>query len=266
MLAAYLNPAGREQHGMHVRSYGLSDVGRKRILNEDSFRGDDDIGFFVVADGVGGQAKGEIASSYAVEESHGYVRRGRNVIAAFEQNPTQQNLYAVRRLVESAIQSACYMVFGIAEQYPDRLGMSTTFSALLVLERIGILGQVGDSRIYRLRGDKAQQLTEDHTLVNYKLKHGLITPEEAERAPGKNVITRAVGHRDYVQVDTLECDVLRGDRFLLCSDGMHTYLLEDEIAQHMEGDSLEETARNLIDLANSRGGMDNITVLLLDIL
>jgi len=251
---------------MRARSYGLSDVGKKRTLNEDSFLADDEIGFFIVADGVGGHAKGEIASALAVEEAYGFVRRGRKTIEAFYQYPTEENLFTVKRLMESAIQSACYMVFGLAEQDPARHGMSTTVSALLITEGLGVVAQVGDSRIYRLRQNQAQQLTEDHTLINYKLKHGLITPEEAQRAPGKNVITRAVGHRDYVQVDTGDYDVLPGDRFMLCSDGLHCYLVDDEVAGIMSSGDLEQVAQKFIDLANGRGGRDNITALLVDAL
>lgn len=250
---------------MNVRSCGMSHVGRRRKLNEDSFLRDDGIGFYIVADGVGGHAKGEIASALAVEEAYGFVTRGLETIEAFLDDPTEDNLFQVRRLVESAVQSACYMVFGLAEQDPERKGMSTTVSALLVAEGLGVVAQVGDSRVYRLRYGAAQQLTEDHTLINYKLKHGLITPEEAARAPGKNVITRAVGHRDYVQVDTLECDVLPKDRFMLCSDGLHTYLRDEEVAQILDGGSLDQVAQYCIDLANERGGKDNITVLLVDV-
>ena len=249
---------------MEFHSWGLSDVGRRRKLNEDSFLRDDGIGFYIVADGVGGHAKGEVASALAVEEAYGFVQRGASTIEAFLDSPGEETLFQLRRLAESAVQSACYMVFGLAEQDPERKGMSTTVSALLVAEGIGIAAQVGDSRIYRLRYGVAQQLTEDHTLINYKLKHGLITPEEAERAPGKNVITRAVGHRDYVQVDTFECDVLPRDRFMLCSDGLHTYIQDEEVAELMSGASLEAVATRCIDMANNRGGKDNITVLLVD--
>jgi protein phosphatase len=249
---------------MGIRSYGLSDVGQKRKLNEDSFLRDDGIGFLIVADGVGGHAKGEIASALAVEEAYGFVKRGIPTIEAYLDEPNDDNLFQLRRLIESAVQSACYMVFGLAEQDPERRGMSTTVSALLLAEDLGVVAQVGDSRVYRLRYGEAQQLTEDHTLINYKLKHGLITPEEAARAPGKNVITRAVGHRDYVQVDTVECDVQPRDRFMLCSDGLHTYLRDEEVADIMGSGSLEAVAQQCIDLANSRGGKDNITVLLAD--
>src|SRR5205085_2519217 len=128
-----------------LSSVARTDVGRKRQMNEDSFFADDGQGFYVVADGVGGHNKGEIASRE----------------------------------------------------------------------------DVGDSRVYRVRKDAVLQLTEDHTLINYKVKHGMMTKEEAEKASGKNVITRAVGHKDYVQVDTADIDIAAGDRFLLCSDGLH---------------------------------------------
>ncbi len=251
---------------MRNRSKGLSDIGRRRKINEDSFLRDDKLGFYIVADGVGGHAKGEVASAQAVEEAYGFVKREKNLITEFLNHPTEKKLFDVRRLMESAIQSACYMVFGLAEQDPDRRGMSTTVSALLIAEGLGVVAQVGDSRIYRLRNGAVEQLTEDHTLINYKLKHGLITEEEASRAPGKNVITRAVGHRDYVQVDTLTCDVLPNDRFMLCSDGLHIYLDLDEVLKLLSNGTLDEVAQNCIDLANSRGGKDNITVLLVDVL
>ena len=250
---------------MQVRSHGLSDIGRHRQVNEDSFLIDDDVRFYVVADGVGGRAKGEVASSMAVEEAHGFIHRGLPVINKFIADPNEQNLFAARRLLESAIQSACYMIFGLAEQDPERHGMSTTMSALLVLEDlVALTAQVGDSRVYRMRDDQCKQITEDHTLINYRLKRGLITPEEAERAPGKNVITRAVGHKDYVQVDTMDCDLMTGDRFMLCSDGLHGYLKEGEVDRLMVGESQAEIAQSFVDLANGRGGKDNITVLIVD--
>jgi protein phosphatase len=123
---------------------------------------------------------------------------------------------------------------------------------------------VGDSRVYLARKGRVVQLTEDHTLVNFRLKLGLITPEEAASAPGKNVITRAVGHQDYVEVDTLDLKTELGDRFLLCSDGLHGYLQDGELERLLEGGQ-EKVAAALVDLANDRGGRDNITVLVCDV-
>jgi protein phosphatase len=127
---------------------------------------------------------------------------------------------------------------------------------------------VGDSRVYRVRLGEVIQVTEDHTLINYKLKQGLLTKEEAEKASGKNVITRAVGHKDYVQVDTADVDVTTGDRFLLCSDGLHGYFNDNdrEVSELCADGDLEECADACIALANQRGGKDNITALVVEVL
>lgn len=250
---------------MILQSHGISDIGQRRKINEDSFLSDDGLGLYIVADGVGGHAKGEIASAQAVEEAHGFVNRNIATVDRCAREAGEENRFAVRRLVESAVQSACYMVFGLAEQDPSHRGMSTTMSALLLVESFGVVAQVGDSRVYRLRSGSCEQLTEDHTLLNYKLKQGLITPEEAERSPGKNVITRAVGHRDYVQVDTVCCDVRPGDRFMLCSDGLHGCVDNAEVGKLLGAADLQSVTQRLVDLANERGGRDNITVLTIDV-
>jgi protein phosphatase len=145
--------------------------------------------------------------------------------------------------------------------------MSTTLSALLIRANYAFGVHVGDSRIYRVRSSSVLQLTEDHTLINYKVKHGMMTKAEAEKATGKNVITRAVGHKDYVQVDTADVDVKAGDRFLLCSDGLHGYFANDrEVAQLCGDGALEECADACIALANQRGGKDNITAVVIEAL
>jgi len=249
---------------MHRWSISKTDIGKRRPHNEDSYIADDRLGLYVVADGVGGHAKGEIASQEAVEQIHGWVKAEFGTIQQFAATPTDESLQNLRRLLESAVQSACYMVFGMAELDPSHRGMSTTISALLLVGPVGFIGQVGDSRVYRLRGGALEQLTEDHTLINYKLKHGLISPEEAARAPGKNVITRAVGHRDYVEVDTIHVDTAPGDRFMLCSDGLHGYLKDREIGAIM-GKEPKVATQELVDLANHRGGRDNITVVLVGV-
>src|SRR5688500_15194540 len=187
---------------MRTVSAALSDVGRKRPINEDSFLADDTMGLYVVADGVGGHAKGEVASKEAVEQVQMWVRRHIPDVDAAVARGDEASIRQIRRMLESGVQQACYMVFGLAELDPEKKGMSTTISTLLVRGGQAFVAQVGDSRVYRLRNRRLVQMTEDHTLINYKLKHGLITAEEAQKASGKNVITRAVGHKDYVQVDT----------------------------------------------------------------
>jgi protein phosphatase len=249
---------------MRTVSVGLTDVGRRRPHNEDSYLRDDDLGLYIVADGVGGNAKGEVASAESVDLVHSWVRRWRTTLEAHTASPTEDNTNVVRRLLESAVQSACYMVFGMGQLDPRQKGMSSTLSSLLVSGGIGFIAQVGDSRVYLARKGRVVQLTEDHTLVNFRLKLGLITPEEAASAPGKNVITRAVGHQDYVEVDTLDIKAESGDRFLLCSDGLHGYLQDGELDRLLEGER-EVVAAQLVDLANDRGGRDNITVVVCDV-
>jgi serine/threonine protein phosphatase PrpC len=225
---------------MKLVSSGRTDVGRRRPHNEDAYLTDDELGLFVVCDGVGGNAKGEVASAESVELVHSWVKRWRKTLHAFESDPTAENENLVRRLLESAVQSACYMVFGMGELDPQHKGMSSTLSSLLCVGPVGFIAQVGDSRVYLLRGRQCVQLTEDHTLVNFRLKLGLITPEEAANAPGKNVITRAVGHQDYVEVDTTTVPIQAGDRFLLCSDGLHGYLEDiNEMVERLRGEREE---------------------------
>lgn len=250
--------------GLQTVSLGLSDVGRRRSNNEDSYLVDDELALYVVADGVGGNAKGEVASAEAVDLVHSWVKRWRATLATFRADPTENNLNTVRRLLENAVQSACYMVFGMGQLDPRQRGMSTTLSSLLIAGGHAFVAQVGDSRVYLARKGTTVQITEDHTLINFRLKLGLITPEEAAHAPGKNVITRAVGHQDYVEVDTFDLKVEAGDRFLLCSDGLHGYLQDGELDSLLVGQH-DEVAQRLIDLANQRGGRDNVTVVVCDV-
>ncbi len=247
---------------IRLRSHGQTDVGRKRKLNEDAYKCDDGLGLYVVADGVGGHAKGEVASEEAVDQIYSFVKQGRDAIAKAAAKNDADAHAIVRRLLESAVQSACYMVFGMAEMDPAQKGMSTTISALLIVGDYAVTAQVGDSRIYRVRGGVGAQLTEDHTLINYKLKQGLITPEEARTMKGKNVITRAVGHKDYVEVDTRELDVKPGDRYMLCSDGLHGYLQDGELETVLLAGPEEQAPARFIQLANDRGGKDNVTVMM----
>jgi protein phosphatase len=251
-----------------LHSVARTDVGRKRQINEDAFFRDDERGFYVVADGVGGHNKGEIASREAVEQLtmwiYGATRDLDHLVEKVEAGDSEC-VWDIRRLLESGVKNACYMVFGMAELDPEKKGMSTTLSALLIRGGLAFAVHVGDSRVYRVRSTSVLQLTEDHTLINYKVKHGMMTKAEAEKAAGKNVITRAVGHKDYVQVDTADIDVAKGDRFLLCSDGLHGYFGADkEVADLCADGDLEECAEAAISLANQRGGKDNITAVVIE--
>ena len=215
---------------------------------------------------MGGHAAGEVASQEAVDTLYGMVKRGlTNIGDKLSGGITEDNARAACRLVEGAVQAATYMVFAMAELDRDKTGMGTTISALLVLGNYAVIGQVGDSRVYRVREGETTQLTEDHTLIAWELKQGLITPEQAKKSPHRNIITRAVGNRDYVQVDTSLVELLPADRYLLCSDGLHGYLRPDEIAPMCVADG-QTVVNELIELANRRGGKDNITAVLVEVL
>jgi serine/threonine protein phosphatase PrpC len=250
------------------RGYGYTDVGRKRVVNEDAFVVDDTLGLYVVADGMGGHSAGEVASHQAIETLHNMVMREREALAELEELPKLVEpeggsrpptaMRRAHRILESAVQSATYMVFGMAEADPTRKGMGTTLSALFIRGDFAFTAQVGDSRVYHIRRGHAQQITEDHTLIAWQLKQGLITPDEARASTKKNVITRAVGSREYVQVDTGCVAIEAGDLFLLCSDGVHGYFEAAEIAEVMALGASQAPLR-LAELANERGGRDNIT-------
>ena len=255
---------------MRCSAIGLTDVGRRRQSNEDSYLVDAQLGLFVVADGMGGHNAGEVASGEAVDALHAMVKREEAGLRALEELASADAkaasfaLHKTLRVVESAVQAATYMVFGLGQANPDQRGMGTTLSVLLVRGGYAITAQVGDSRIYMVRDKTVEQLTEDHTLVAWQLKKGIITEEQARVSRQKNVITRAVGSREYVQVDTRSFPVFVGDRFLICSDGLHGYLEETEIGGIMAG-ALDQVVERAIQIANQRGGRDNITAIAVEL-
>lgn len=245
-----------------MRSYGATDIGQRREANEDAFLQDDELGLWVVADGMGGHAAGEVASREAIDTIHGMVRRGKqsNELAG----PfTEEKGRAAARMLEGAVQAATYLLYAMAELDRGMAGMGTTISAMMRYEDRLVLAQVGDSRIYRVRANQAVQLTEDHTLIAWQLRQGIITEDQARTSRQRNVITRAVGSRDYVQVDTSSWEAEVGDAYLLCSDGLHGYLTLEEIPSILsEGGAF--SIQKLIHMANARGGKDNITALVVE--
>lgn len=243
---------------MRVYGAAATDVGRRRAHNEDACLVDDALGLYVVADGMGGHAAGDVASQEAVDAVYNMVARDRAKLARLATSGDPESIRLAKRLLESAVQAATYMVFGIAQHSPGQKGMGTTVSALAIAGTVGITAQVGDSRVYLVRDRQAHQVTEDHTLVAWQIRHGIITPEEAETSPHRNVVTRAVGSKDYVQVDVNVFEVRPGDVFVVCTDGLHGYLTDAEIPT-ITAFEPSMAARRFVALANERGGKDNIT-------
>ncbi len=243
---------------LRVTSAARTDVGRHRRANEDAHFRDDALRLYVVADGMGGHAAGDVASSEAVDTVHGMVKRSLTLVG------DELDEARACRIMEGAIQAATYMLYAIGEVDHDKAGMGTTITAALVVGNSLVIGQVGDSRVYQIRGGEASQITEDHTLIAWQIKQGIITADEAKTSPHRNVITRAVGNRDYVEVDTLVLEIEPGDRYLLCSDGLHGYVECPEVAE-IAGLGGDRAVDRFIDVANARGGRDNITAVLVEI-
>ena len=247
-----------------IRSWARTDVGKKRKHNEDAFLADDSLGLYIVADGMGGHAAGEVASAQAVKSIREALAEGKPVLESFARTPTVEAREHVAQLMERAILKACADIYAIASGDAGKRGMGTTVVALLAVGKKAVVGHVGDSRVYLFRNGRAHQLTEDHTIIQEQLKRGLITKDQVATAENRNVITRAVGIQPSVAVDTLVTDLLPGDLYLLCSDGLHGYLSDDELPQLLaqEKDQLSEL---LVDLALERGGKDNVTAVCLAI-
>ena len=247
-----------------IKSWARTDVGHKRKHNEDAFLVDKDLGLYAVADGMGGHAAGEVASAQAVKSIRDALAEGKPILEAFTKSPTVESREQIASLMERAIHKACADIYAIAGSDLGKRGMGTTVVALLAAGRKAVVGHVGDSRVYLYRNGRAHQLTEDHTIIQEQLKRGLITKEQVPTADNKNVITRAVGIQPSVAVDTLVTDLLAGDLFVLCSDGLHGYLQDDELPQLLaqERDKLPDL---LVDLALQRGGKDNVTAVCLSI-
>ncbi len=247
------------------RFWPATDVGRVRDHNEDSFLVDKKLNLFVVADGMGGHAAGEVASSVAVRTVRESLLGDRDSLLAFEQGHGGTSRTDVVRLIELSVQQACSAVYQLGQEDESKRGMGTTLDALLIVGSRGFIAHVGDARIYLYRQGSVHQLTEDHSLINELLKRGRLTREQIEKVQYKNAVTRAVGVYESVEVDVFDFDVLAGDRFLLCSDGLHGYLEDGELSALFEQTPEEELSQRLIDLANERGGKDNITAVVVRI-
>lgn len=242
------------------RCAAKTDVGMKREHNEDSFLVNEDLGLYVVCDGMGGHAGGETASRLAVQTLE------RELLSAklrpddpFSGAATLEDTPLAGALRE-AIEGACAAVFRTSRANPELAGMGTTCIALLIRGTHALVGHVGDSRAYLVRGGDVHQISEDHSLVNEQVRAGLLSEEEAKHSRLKNIITRSVGFEEDVLVDVMGVESQAGDRFLLCSDGLSNLIENEEIGDALLQNDLDQVPQKLIQLANERGGDDNITV------
>lgn len=249
---------------MKPRTFAKTDVGKKRTNNEDAFLIDEQLGLYAVADGMGGHAAGEVASRMALDIAKKELGNWSGVLNEYKPDSSAEVRDVILNLIEETLQRACQAVYKESVDNPDRGGMGTTVSMVLVKNEGAFFGHVGDSRIYLVRGGAVHQLTEDHSLVHEMYKQGRIGKSGAEKAAFKNIITRAVGHEERVRVDTLQMDLLPGDCLLLCSDGLSDYLKAGDVEQTLGAGPVEEAPERFVALANERGGKDNITVVLIE--
>jgi len=242
------------------RSAARTDVGMKRDHNEDSFLVNEDLGLYVVCDGMGGHAGGETASRLAVQavEKELISAKLRADDPFATEGPLQESPLAAA--LREAVEGACAAVFRSSRANPELAGMGTTCISLLLHQDQAIVGHVGDSRAYLVRDGQVWQLSEDHSLVNEQVRAGLLTEDEAKHSRLKNIITRSVGFEEDVLVDVVGVETQPGDKFLLCSDGLSNLVANDEIRDAMVRTDLDKVPESLIQLANDRGGDDNVTV------
>lgn len=251
---------------MQIVSGGVTDVGRVRTNNEDCFRIVDPLHLFVLADGMGGEAHGEIASALAVETvvKHCLEARDNPAVTLFGQQQAAWSNNTKR--LSSAAHLANKKVFESAEAHPEQKGMGATLTAAWIDGSRLSIAHVGDSRAYLLRSGSLQQLTSDHSLVAEQVRHGVLTPAEAEQSDMQSVLLRALGAHPEVEIDAEEHLVLARDILLLCSDGLTRMVIEPEIAATLQAEpDAMKAAHKLVELANDAGGADNITVVVVRI-
>ena len=242
---------------MSFEFFCATDTGRARNNNEDSVSMDEAASLIVLADGMGGYNAGEVASgmltSFLTTELGRWLREASSTALDTD----------VKRAMDICVDNGNRAIFNAANSNPQYAGMGTTLVVAVFRDSSLLMGHVGDSRAYRLRAGRLQQITHDHSLLQEQIDAGLITVEQAAFSANKNLVTRAVGVEDTVQLETHVHEVMPGDLYLLCSDGLSDMLDDESISQLLLAcDSLDEAAGALIDAANDAGGKDNISVIL----
>jgi protein phosphatase len=260
-----LHRTGSAGGDMKLTYHAVSDVGRKRKGNEDSLFVNPEQNLFVVADGMGGHAAGEVASRVAVEAINEFIcmtSGDEEITWPFGLDESMS--YDGNRL-KTAVRYANNKVLAATKESTEYEGMATTVVAVLVDGATANIAHVGDSRIYLYRNNCLTQLTSDHSWVNEQLQSGVLSAEQARSHPLRNVVTRALGGRADLDVEMQVHEALPGDMLLLCSDGLTTMVPDAEIGAtiNQSNPDVEKAAKALVEQANARGGEDNITVLLL---
>ncbi len=247
---------------MDVKAYGLTHVGRQRQHNEDSFLVADEAKLYLVADGMGGHAAGEIASRIAVDSISEFILHTKEDDGTWPHAYDEHYRRTTNRLM-AAVRMANTRVLEAMRKDARLRGMGTTVVACMADEKTMSFAHVGDSRAYLIRDNHLSRITNDHSWVFEQVQAGMLTEAEAEKHPLRNVITRALGGALQVTPDASEVEIRSGDVYLLCSDGLTGMVPEDDILRIVsENEKLEDACQVLIDKANERGGLDNVTAIL----
>lgn len=248
---------------MTLHCFSISDKGLRRSMNEDAFISDPDKGIFLVADGMGGESYGEVASRMTAEF---YVKlitpflMDEDLTVPFEHS-VNEDLFC--GAVAHAVVGTNSAVVEFVSENESHRGMGSTLTAVVVHDGCLYVAHIGDSRLYRIRADKIEQITEDHTKVQEMVKNHIIPPEEARSHPKRHIITRCVGRKKRLKPDIFSLDFVADDTFLISSDGLHDMVCDEDIHQIVvESESLEIAGERLVETANQSGGKDNITVVL----
>jgi len=260
-------PHSQTRLGQALAMAGRCDTGRKRSHNEDFVTLAPEHGLIIVADGMGGHNAGEVASRMAAESIHDAISNTQRD-SELQPSGSTASMSPQGLLLQRAISQSNDIVAHAAQNHDQYNGMGTTLVVALFHDNAITIGSVGDSRLYRFRDKRLEPITRDHTLVQELIDRGFYTPEEAHASLNRNVVTRALGVDEEVQVDIIEDAVLVGDRYLLCSDGLND-MVDDQTIERILGDTertREDIITDLIKAANDAGGKDNVTVALVDIL
>jgi protein phosphatase len=246
-----------------IRAVGLTDVGRVREHNEDTIGVDADIGLLVLADGMGGYNAGEVASGIAVKTVMSLVKEAMENQDMTAVDP-ETGMSRPSIVLRDAIVRANKIIYHTAKTQPQCEGMGTTIVACLFFDNTVAIAHVGDSRLYRLRNNRFEQMTMDHSLLQELVDRGFYSQAEAQRATNKNYVTRALGVEPTVEVEVHEQPAQKGDFYALCSDGLSDMVEDEDIHLTIStfGANLETVAKQLIQLSNDNGGRDNISVIL----
>jgi PPM family protein phosphatase len=251
---------------VRISSGGCTDVGRVRSNNEDAFRVVASLNLFVLSDGMGGEAHGEVASELAVETVSSHCREAESDPSETFFGKRRADLSEKTNRLASAVVLANRKIFESARKNPLRHGMGATVTALWLNGQRMSIAHVGDSRAYLLRTGALEQLTRDHSLVAEQVRRGILTPQQADRSEMQSVLIRALGTQEDVEVDADEFGLMNGDIVLLCSDGLTRMVTDPEIASTLltQADA-QSAAERLVSLANENGGEDNITVVVVNL-